>query len=87
MVLPTLALIVAAFRKFLFIRDVNSLFDMKAYSLIHFQRLFENPLALRSIVNTMEVGFVTAVFGGILAFAIGYTVQPIARCRTAQPST
>ena len=30
-VLPTLALIVAAFRKFLFIRDVASLFDVRQY--------------------------------------------------------
>jgi iron(III) transport system permease protein len=74
-VLPTLALVVAAFRKFLFIRNVESLFDTKQYSLIHFERLFDNPLALRSIVNTMEVGFVTAIIGGVLAFAIGYTVN------------
>jgi iron(III) transport system permease protein len=74
-VLPTLALIVAAFRKFMFIRDVKSLFDLNAYSLIHFQRLFENPLAMRSIWNTMEVGFITALVGGVLAFAIGYTVN------------
>ena len=74
-VLPTLALIVAAFRKFLFIRDVQSLFDTRQYSLIHFERLFDNPLALRSIVNTMEVGFVTAILGGVLAFAIGYTIN------------
>jgi len=74
-VLPTLALIVAAFRKFLFIRSVESLVDLKQYSLIHFERLFDNPLALRSIVNTMEVGLITAVIGGVLAFAIGYTVN------------
>lgn len=74
-VLPTLALIVAAFRKFLFIRNMQSLFDMKQYSLIHFERLFENPLALRSIWNTMEVGLITAVVGGVFAFAIGYTVH------------
>src|SRR3954469_12903764 len=74
-VLPTLALIVAAFRKFLFIRNVESLFDLKQYSLIHFERLFDNPLAMRSIWNTMEVGLITALFGGILAFAIGYTVH------------
>src|SRR4051812_43941415 len=74
-VLPTLALIVAAFRKFLFIRSMESLFDLKQYSLIHFERLFDNPLAMRSIWNTMEVGLITAVFGGILAFAIGYTVH------------
>jgi iron(III) transport system permease protein len=74
-VLPTLALVVAGFRKFLFIRDVHSLFDLNAYSLIHFQRLFENPLAMRSIWNTMEVGLITALVGGVLAFAIGYTVN------------
>ena len=74
-VLPTFALVVAAFRKFLFIRNMESLFDLKQYSLIHFERLFDNPLAMRSIVNTMEVGLVTALFGGVLAFAIGYTVH------------
>src|SRR5882724_9737623 len=74
-VLPTLALVVAAFRKFLFIRNVESLFDTKQYSLIHFERLFDNPLALRSIVNTMEVGLITALVGGAFAFAIGYTVH------------
>ena len=75
MVLPTLALIVAAFRKFLFIRDVASLFDMRQYSLIHFDGIFDNPLALRSIWNTMEVGLITALVGGVLAFAIGYTIH------------
>ena len=74
-VLPTLALIIAAFRKFLFIRDLPSLFDAKQYALVHFERLFSNPLAMRSIVNTMEVGLITAAVGGVLAFAIGYTVN------------
>ena len=32
-VLPTLALIIAAFRKFLFFKDFDALFDMKAYGL------------------------------------------------------
>jgi iron(III) transport system permease protein len=79
-VLPSLGLIVAAFRKFLFIRDVPSLFDMRQYGLLHFERLFANPLALRSIANTMEVAIITALVGGTLAFAIGYTVT-----RTAVP--
>ena len=74
-VLPTLALIVAAFRKFLFIPDLPSLFDAQQYALVHFERLFANPLAWRSIVNTMEVGLITALVGGVLAFAIGYTVN------------
>src|ERR1700690_929370 len=54
-VLPTLALIVAAFRKFMFIRDAASLFDMKQYSLMHFHSIFDNPLTLNSIYNAVEV--------------------------------
>ena len=75
MVLPTLALIVAAFRKFLFIRTSPACSTMRQYSLVHFERLFANPLALRSISNTMEVGLITALVGGVLAFAIGYTIH------------
>ena len=74
-VLPTLALLVAAFRKFLFIRDAASLFDMRQYSLMHFESVWANPLTLRSIRNTIEVGVITALLGGVLAFAIGYTVH------------
>jgi iron(III) transport system permease protein len=74
-VLPTLALIVAAFRRFLFIPSVASLFDLRQYSLIHFYSIFDNPLTVRSIWNTMEVGLITALIGGTLAFAIGYTVH------------
>ena len=74
-VLPTLALIVAAFRRFLFIPNAASLFDMQHYSLGHFESVFDNPLTMRSIWNTMEVGLITALAGGVLAFAIGYTVH------------
>jgi iron(III) transport system permease protein len=73
-ILPTLALVVASFRKFLFIRNVEALFDLKAYGSVHYDRLFANPLVLRSIWNTMEVGIITAVIGGLFAFAVGYTV-------------
>jgi len=74
-VLPMLALVVAAFRKFMFIRDLPSLFDLRQYSLMHFDSIFDNPLTLRSIYNAVEVGVITAFFGGILAFAIGYTIH------------
>lgn len=73
-VLPGLALIVAGFRKFLFVRDLASLVDMKQYSLIHFERLFANPQTILALVNTLKVGLITAAVGGLLAFAIGYTV-------------
>ena len=73
--LPILALIVAAFRKFMFIRDAASLFDMRQYSLVHFHAIFDNPLTLNSIYNAVEVGVMTALAGGALAFAIGYTIH------------
>ncbi len=74
-VLPTLALIIAGFRKFLFFRNLASVFDMRAYSLDHFRSIFDNPLTINSIYNSVEVGLITAVMGGALAFAIGYTVH------------
>ena len=73
-VLPTLALLVAAFRRFLFVRNFASLIDPKQYSWFHFQKLFENAATLNSIVNTMKVGIITAIIGGLLSFAIGYTI-------------
>jgi iron(III) transport system permease protein len=73
-ILPSLALIVAAFRKFLFVRDLASLVDPKQYSLMHFERLLSNPQTTAALVNTLEVGLITAVIGGALSFAIGYTV-------------
>jgi iron(III) transport system permease protein len=73
-VLPTLALIIAAFRKFMFFKDFNALFDMSQYSWVHFNSVFDNPLTMLSIWNTLKVGVITAVIGGVLAFAIGYTV-------------
>ena len=73
-VLPILALLIAAFRKFLFVRNLASLVDTKQYSWFHFQKLFENSATISSIVNTMKVGVITAVIGGLLSFAIGYTI-------------
>src|SRR5436309_2791164 len=74
-VLPTLALLIAAFRKYLFFRGAASLFDLKQYGWQHFEHLFANPLTTLSMVNTVEVAVITALLGGILAFAIGYTVN------------
>ena len=74
-VLPTAALTIAAFRKFLFIKDFDALFDAKAYSLVHFNAVFDNPLTMLSIWNALKVGVITAILGGVIAFAIGYTVN------------
>ena len=74
-VLPFVALIITAFRNFMFIPTFASLIDMRQYSFAHFNSIFQNPQTLRSIVNTVEVGVITAGLGCIVAFAIGYTVQ------------
>ena len=42
---------------------------------MHFYSIFDNPLTMRSIYNAVEVGIITAVVGGALAFAIGYTIH------------
>src|SRR5215207_8013751 len=74
-VLPTLSLVIAAFRKFMFFKDFKALFDWNQYSLVHFNSVLDNSLTMLSIWNTMKVGVMTAVLGGALAFAIGYTVN------------
>jgi iron(III) transport system permease protein len=74
-VLPTLALVIASFRRFLFFKDFEAIFDGKAYGLWHFQAVFDNPLTMLSIWNSLKVGVITAVLGGALAFAIGYTIN------------
>jgi len=67
-------------------RSGQVLIDARQYSLVHFERMFANPLVLRSVINTMEVGLITAVAGGVLAFAIGYTWHA-PMCRDAGRST
>ena len=74
-VLPYTALLIVAFRKFMFVPDFASLFDAAQYSLGHFDALFGNPLTIRSIWNSLIVGGAAALFGGVLAFAVAYTVQ------------
>lgn len=74
-ILPYLALGIVAFRKFMFIPDIASIFDANQYSWGHWQALFDNALTRRSIWNSMIVGFGAAIFGGALAFAVAYTVQ------------
>lgn len=74
-VLPYTALLIVAFRKFMFVPDLASLFDARQYALVHFRSLFDNPLTMRSIWNSLEVGCGAAIAGGLLAFTVAYTVQ------------
>ncbi len=79
--LPMLALGIAAFRRFLFIPTMSSLFDASQYSLVHFRYIWEDDQILRSIWNTVEIGVLTAVIGGAIGFAISYTTT-----RTTAPA-
>lgn len=73
-VLPMGALIVGSLRKFLYLPDTAALFDLSAYSLDHFQRLFSNSLTTLSLLNTLKIGVITAIVGGILSFMLAYTI-------------
>jgi iron(III) transport system permease protein len=74
-ILPIFALTVTAFRKFMFIPSLVSLFDLTQYSMGHFESLFDNPQTLMSMWNTLKVGLITAVIGLAVALSISYTVQ------------
>ncbi len=73
-VLPMGALIVGSLRKFLYLPNAAALFDLSAYSLGHFQRLFSNSLTTLSLLNTLKIGVITAVAGGLLSFMLAYTI-------------
>src|SRR5690606_327530 len=73
-VLPMGALVVGSLRKFLYLPNAASLFDLSAYSLDHFHRLFSNSLTTLSLVNTLKIGVITAIIGGILSFMLAYTI-------------
>jgi iron(III) transport system permease protein len=70
-----------AFRKFLFDPRPRQPVRRAQYSLDPFRTAVRQSAGLRSIVNTMEVGLITALVGGVLAFAIGYTIN-----RTSAPA-
>ncbi|ETF04671.1 hypothetical protein W822_02020 [Advenella kashmirensis W13003] len=73
-VLPMGALIIGSLRKFLYLPSAASLFDWSAYSFDHFHRLFSNSLTTLSLVNTLKIGVITAIIGGILSFMLAYTI-------------
>lgn len=73
--LPTLMLGVASLRRFLFFKDLSSLVDLRQYTLDHFSALWAAPATLRSIVNALQMGAISAVAGGILAFVFAYAIH------------
>ena len=87
-VLPTLALIVAAFRKFLFIRNVESLFDMQAVLAHPFRAAVRQSAgACARSVNTMEVGLHHRAVRRRAGVRDRLHGPPHAGCRAARAST
>jgi iron(III) transport system permease protein len=73
-VLPTLALLFIAFRKFIFVASVSAIFDFGLLSNANFEKLFSDPLTLRSIHNSLIVGVASACFGSLICFLLSYTI-------------
>ncbi|HEY4318886.1 MAG TPA: iron ABC transporter permease [Herbaspirillum sp.] len=74
-ILPTIALIVASTRNFMFVPNFSALFDFHVYSLRHFHALFNNPKTMISLWNTLGVGLITMVIGTVLAIGLSYAIE------------
>jgi len=72
--LPMAALLIGSLRRFLYLPNLAAIFDWQAYTLAHFTRLFSNSLTTLSLVNTLKIGVITALVGGLLSFALAYTI-------------
>jgi len=72
--LPMTALLIGSLRRFLYLPNLAAIFDWQAYTLAHFTRLFSNSLTTLSLVNTVKIGVITALVGGLLSFALAYTI-------------
>jgi len=72
--LPMTALLIGSLRRFLYLPNLAAIFDWQTYTLAHFTRLFSNSLTTLSLVNTVKIGVITALVGGLLSFALAYTI-------------
>ena len=73
-VIPTLALMFIGFRRFIFVASFSAMFDVSLFGMANFEKLFADPLTMRSIWNSLIVGVTTAAFGSLLCFALSYTI-------------
>ena len=73
-VIPTLALMFIGFRRFIFVASFSAMFDTSLFGMANFEKLFGDPLTLRSIWNSLIVGVTTAAIGSLLCFALSYTI-------------
>ncbi len=73
-VIPMLALMFIAFRRFIFVASFSAMFDTSLFGWANFDKLFADPHTMLSIWNSLIVGVTTAALGSVLCFALGYTI-------------
>jgi iron(III) transport system permease protein len=74
-VLPFLALLLIALRRNLFFTTLRALANPRQYTVAQFGTAFADPVVRQSLVNSLLVALATIVIGGVLYFAVAYTVH------------
>lgn len=92
-ILPLLAIVARASRRFFFIQELSDLWNPELMSWANFTLLWEYNQVPRAIQNTLFLGIASALIGGLLYFLIGYAAEklngngsPVARYLSMLPS-
>ena len=73
-VLPILALLEVALRRYTFVAGAGDLFDLSKFSFDNFSSIFDHDAFWPSMKNTLITGGVAAIVGGAFYFVISYYV-------------
>lgn len=76
-ILPLLAVIARASRRFFFIRELPDLWDTSLMSWDNFRLLWEYNQVPRAIQNTLVLGVASAILGGVIYFLIAYVAEKL----------
>ncbi|MEO8715301.1 MAG: iron ABC transporter permease [Acetobacteraceae bacterium] len=74
-VLPFLALLLIALRRNLFFTTLRALANPTQYTIAQFATAFGDPVVRQALANSLLVAVATVGLGGILYFAVAYTVH------------
>ena len=74
-ILPFAALILIAFRRNLFFRDVAGLFRHSSFTTAQFVTAWDDAVVRSSLVNSLLVALGVVTIGGALYFSVAYTVH------------
>ncbi len=73
--LPFAALLLIALRRNLFFTTLRALANPRQYTMAQFGVAFTDPVVRQSLVNSLLVALATVLIGGVLYFAVAYTVH------------